>query len=249
MAFKHQIDKETFNSLHTDIQKEYSEKDGNYYLQVEGMVPQERYDEVKSKVDEFRENNVSLLKKRDELVAQIEKYGQWTPEAIADLEVKAKAGGVDESKLKELVDSEVSKRTSKMQEENEKTVNELTGNNSKMQEKLRILAVDNELKSIAVESGVRASAIPDILLRGRGVFHYENDSVVAKNEKGDIIYGKDGKTSQSMAEWLGELKQNATHLFEESTGTGGKHKSGSGAANNTEGLVGRSKMSAARSQQ
>lgn len=248
MALQHKIDKETFSTLHADVQKEYSEQGGEYYLQVEGMVPNARVDELKTKVDEFRSTNVSLLKLKDELTEKVEAFGEWTPETIKDLKVKAEAGGVDESKLKGLVDAELQKRIGKMTEEHKTEIKKLSEERDKANLQLRGLAVDNELKSISVESGVRSTAIQDILLRGRNIFHFEEGKVVAKDEKGDILYGKDGQTSQTMGEWLGELKQNAPHLFEESKGTGSKQQQrGGGAANNDDdSLRGRSKMNAAR---
>lgn len=241
MALEYTIDSETFAQLPDVIQAEYEQKDGAYYLQANGMVP-------KARLDEFRDNNIKLVKQNDEYKKHIDEYGSLTPADIADLKAKAEAGGgkVDDAQMKELVDAEVAKRVQKMNEEHNAALTAEQEARAKSDGMLSKLIIDTNVQTEALKAGVRETAVEDVLLRARSIFRVEDGRAVPY--KGDeVVYGKDGQTPQSIGEWLADQEVSAPHLFKESKGSGAprgsEHKSG-GAGDDTK-LRGIDKMNRA----
>lgn len=214
MALEYTIDKDAFDGLPEVVQKEYELKDGSYYLQANGMVP-------KARLDEFRDNNIKLVKTNDEYKKHIDAFGNLTPAELADLRAKAEAGGgqLDEDQMKELVDAEVAKRVQKMTEEHETALTAEQDARGKAEGMLSKLIIDTNVQTEAVKAGVRDTAIEDVLLRARNVFKVEDGKAVPYSEN-EIVYGKDGKTPQTINEWLADQSVSAPHLFNESKGSG-----------------------------
>ncbi len=70
-------------------------------------------------------------------------------------------------------------------------------------------------------SGVEASALPDILERAYKTYTVEdNGDLVAKDGEA-TIYGGDGSTPLAPKEWVAKLKDTAPYFFKNSTGGGG----------------------------
>lgn len=240
---KHKLSKEQHAQLDESIQALYAEKDGEFYLQVEGMVP-------KARLDEFRENNIQLLEENSELKKAAKAFDGMTAEEFAELQAKAaSAGEVDEEKLKPLVEAEVNKRTSKMKDDYEAQLKTERDSNSALGGQLGVLLIDNDVQREAIKAGVLESAVPDVILRARGTFKVKDGKAVPFNGE-EIIYGKDGSTPMGVAEWLAERADDAPHWFKASSGTGSRQQSnegkGGGAANDLHGI---NRMNAARSGQ
>ncbi|MDJ0952472.1 MAG: hypothetical protein QNJ81_02215 [Acidimicrobiia bacterium] len=184
--------------------------DGKYYLDVEGAVS-------KNKVDEFRDNNIQLRQQVEEME---KKYGNIDLEKYQELMDKA---ALDDGKKRitmDKVDDIVAERTQKMREEHQNQVNALTGNNNELKSQLDGLLIDGAVRNAAVEAKVRPGALEDVVLRANRTFKVVDGKAVAHDDKGNVIYGKDGTNPLSPAEWLGGLKTSAEHLFEVSKGGG-----------------------------
>jgi len=238
MAFKHVIDKEAFDKLSDDVKKEYEEKDGQYYLQVEGMVP-------KARLDEFRENNIKLAQDNDKLKRHVDSYGAITPAELEELRKKAETGGgeVDEEQLNTMVEERVAKRVSKMNEEHESALKAEREARGQAETTLSKLIIDTNVQTEAVKAGVRETAVEDVLLRARNIFRVENGSAVPYKDD-EIVYGKDGKTPQTIGEWLADQASTAPHLFKENKGGGATPpgKPGQGGAGQEQNVRGVSRM-------
>lgn len=180
--------------------------DGAYYLIVEGAV-------AKDKLDEFRNNNVDLMKK-------LEAFKGLDPSKVHEmLENERK---IAEKKLIDSGDIEglVNQRVSTMKSEYESKLGELTKKLETGNRQLETLLIDNSVREFASKVGVVPSAVDDVLLRAKTVFRVEDGSPVAKDSNGQTIYGKDGTSSLGIGEWLGGLKDQAPHLFGQSKGSG-----------------------------
>lgn len=203
------------------LREHYTEADGKAVLQAEGFVP-------KTKLDEFRNNNINLSKQVDDFK---NRYGNVDIEAYnAYVEEQQK---LKDKKLIEAgqVDQLVEERVDKMKSEYETQLGGYKTQTEQLQTQLAKLVVDNALTEAAAKAGVRTTALEDIMLRGRNVFRMKDGSAVPMD--GDkVIYGKDGVTPMSMPEWLGELAARAPHLFNPSNGGGaqGNHGNNGGGA-------------------
>ena len=194
-----------------DVEEKYREfyvagQDGQFYLSVEGAVAKER-------LDEFRDNNSTLQRR-------LEAFGNVDPAKIQEMiETQRK---VEEKKLIDAgdIDGLVASRVATMKAEHDRITAQLNEQLSTSNRQLETLLIDNSVREQATKLGVAATAIDDVLLRAKTVYKVENGQPVAKDDKGQTIYGKDGTSSMPIGEWIGGLKERAPHLFGASAGSG-----------------------------
>lgn len=215
---------ESLEEIAEPLREYYAEAEGKYYLQADGLTP-------KAIVNEFRENNIQLLKENDTLKATIEQFGDMTPERLKELQAAAESGGnVDEAQLEKIVNERLSKRTQKMIDDYEEKLKQERGGRESAESQLSTLLIDNGATQAAVSAGVRDSAIPDVIMRARSVFKVKEGKAIPVNGE-EIVYGKDGQTPQTMNEWLAERVNDSPHWFKEPAGGGSRHKPGASGAN------------------
>jgi hypothetical protein len=199
--------------------------DGAYYLAVEGAVD-------KSKVDEFRNTNVDLMKR-------LEAFKDLDPSKVqALLENERK---IAEKKLIDAGDIEglVAQRVAAMQADHKRQLTDLQTKYDTNQRQLETLLIDNEVRAAATKIGVAPTAVDDVLLRAKTVFKIEDGKPVAKDANGGIIYGKDGSNSLGISDWAATLKDSAPHLFMTSSGSGSGNDRGTGGGSGPKTAVGK----------
>lgn len=238
------IIKNTYNNVEDipeGMETLFTETDGVHTLTgVEGVVNKDR-------LNEFRENNIQLrkdLEAREEAVAtsgaemkliQEQMEAMKNQFAGVDLEewklIQTERKDIEEKKLIEsgevdqLIQSRVNDVLAAQQKElesqksaYEKQILGLQDDVLGYNGQLNVMLVDNELAKIAGSQGVRASAIEDLLSRGRGIFRVEDGKATAFNVEGRPMYDTDAVTPLSINKWIEGLTQTAPHLFEMSTG-------------------------------
>ena len=219
----------------------HDEATGRYNLpQVEGMV-------AKTRLDEFRDNNLGLRqevegyddkleqsamaldKMRADMTAMEEKFSgvdlnEWSDlqaerKAMADKELIDK-GDVD-TLINNRVDEVLAAQRKVLAEQKDTYESQILGLQEDLVNydgQLNVMVVDNELAKIAGQHGVRASAMEDLMSRGRSVFRVQDGNAVAFQEDGRQMYMEDAVTPLSIDGWIEGLTSNAPHLFEASTG-------------------------------
>lgn len=201
---------EDINSIDESMRDLYVESDGAFVLNVDGMVD-------KTKLNEFRDNNVTLMKKISDLES---KYDGIDLEEYSTLKAKAQKQRdkkmIDAGKVDELVEE----RVTAMRAEYDTQINDLTTKNESANRQLETLLIDNELRSAAAKAGVTSEAVDDVLLRGRAAFKLVDGQAMPHDTTGSVIYGKDGTTPMSVNDWVKNLSQSASHLFTSSQGSG-----------------------------
>ena len=216
---------DSIEDLPEALREFYAEKDGKFQLSVDGMTS-------KDKLDEFRTNNVDLLKQLKDMKG---KYGNIDMEKYQELMLAEQ-----ENKDKEMIDAGkidelLEERTKRMREELQGTNDELTGNNQKLTARLEKLVIDNAARDAAIKAGVVPTAVNDVLSRVRGTFSLDGDDAMPKDSEGNVIYGSDGSTPLSIADWVTGLQKEAPHLFPASSGGGSQHNSGGQGSSKTMG--------------
>jgi len=203
--------------------------DGAYYLEVEGAVD-------KSKLDEFRNNNIDLAKR-------LEAFKDMDPAKVQEMLDNERK--IAEKKLIDAGDIEglVNQRISAMKADHDKVINTLNGQLTVSNRQLETLLIDNSVREVAAKIGVVPSAVDDVLLRAKTVFKVEGGAPVAKDSAGNTIYGKDGTSSLGIGDWVGGLKEQAPHLFGTSAGSGAQNR-GPGNINGNQKLSPAQKISA-----
>lgn len=188
------------------IRSMYKQEGDEFVLDVEGAVD-------KTKIDEFRTNNIALQQQLDKLKdVDPVKYRE-----LMDLDRKVKEKQLIEAgKVDEVVNLRVESMRTELTTQITEKDNALTVANKQ----LAILMIDRQVQAEAVKLGILPTAMDDILLRARTVYTMENGVPVPKSQDGKVIYGKDGSTPMPMNEWVLSLKKAAPHLFAGSSGSG-----------------------------
>lgn len=191
---------------------------------------------TKAKLDEFREKNISQSKGLEAVSAKLSNYVSTYGE-IEDFEEAGKeletmretAQRVEDGKLKQSgdVEAEIEKRTKSMKgdferrlQESEKARAAAEAKAKETEGKFRSTIVDHHVTAAIIrpDSGVNQDALPDILNRARSVFRVNDDGKLVAMDGDAVIYGADGATPMTPAEWLGQLKESAPYFFKGSTG-------------------------------
>jgi hypothetical protein len=200
----------------------YEEKGGKFHLKLtDEVVP-------KSQVTEFRNNNINLLKEKEELAAKLGKFDGVDMEAY-NKALKAAQDAADNKLLDAgKVDEVVDKRTERMRADFEgqtaalnTRIEALTGDKDKLTGQLSNVLIDSQIQQAINEVGKpRAGATQDILSRGRSLFKLIEGKPVPVGVDGNPIFGKDGKAPMTFTEWATGLKESAGFLFDSASGGG-----------------------------
>lgn len=220
---KYQI--ESLDEVAEPVREHYKEATVNgktvFLLDTQGLVP-------KSKLDEFRTNNIGLQKRIEEFESR---FGDVTlsREELADLITKREQYQNFQAKGKDQVEELVKQRVTAFQTEHEKQVKILREDNDRLGTKLAEITIDQAAISSGTKRGLKPTAILDLTARARSVFRLKDGVPVAYDADGKTLrYGKDA-TPLTLDEWVDGLAAEAPHLFAESSG-GGASGNGSGGA-------------------
>jgi hypothetical protein len=222
MALKFRYEKQE------DVPKEhetlYKEVNGAWILEVEGVVPLERANELSSKVNEFRKTNGELTAK----LAAFDGKKVLTEEEHKELiEAKEK---LEKGHKPEELEALVEKRTANMRKAHASELasaraiaEEATTKHKKTFRELETTRVQATLAQVVSEVGTPAKgALQDINSRAAGVFRLNDDgNIVAMKDDGEEVMGTDGKPL-TMKEFVTNLTKEAPYLFERSNGSGSK---------------------------
>jgi len=212
MPLKYEV--ESVESLPEEVKGLYVQDGEKFVLDVEGVVP-------KQKLDEFRNNNVELMKK-------LEDFKGIDPKEYTSLkELKQK---VDESKLVEAgkVDEAVQARVSTLKEEYETKLQERESRLTQAERQLESTLLSSQIQRLAVKHGAEEGAMDDVMLRAQTVFRLIDGELTPLDSKGQVIYGRNGTDPMSGEEWMKGLIKTAPHLFKASVGGGAKNNGGNG---------------------
>lgn len=236
MALQREL--ESLDGLPEAVVEHYTQDQtsGKFVLAVDGMVP-------KAKLDEFRANNTDLFKKIQDKEREMnelrDSYGM-APEEVATIRQT-----LESYKDKKVLDDEgiealLEKRLATLKSEQageikvrEKRIDELSRDREHWAAKYQRTVIDRELKDAALATGVRPTALTDVVLRGSGMWHLDDSGrIVAKDAQGDLMYGADSVSLLSPKEWMeSSLREAAPHFFEPSGGGGANGGGGPGGTN------------------
>ncbi len=189
----------------------YVERDGAWVLDVDGAVD-------KAKLDEFRTNNVALLKQVDDLR---QRFAGIDPDEVRKLaEEKRRLEEQQQLKAGE-VEKVVENRLKSARSEWDKQFSTVASERDALNARLATIQIDQAVVSEATRRGLRATAIPDITARARQTFRLVNGVPQALEADGQTArVGKDGLSPLSLAEWIEAQVSEAPHLFESNAGSG-----------------------------
>lgn len=193
----------------------YVEQNGEFVLPIEGMVSKDR-------LDEFRTNNVELKRQIDELTAKFEGIDPDEYRTLSDKAERERTKKlIDAGKVDEIVNERVGAAKAGFDKERET----LSQTNATLNKQLEGLLIDNAVRDAAAKSGVRPTAVDDVLLRSRQVFKVLDGVAVAFDGEKQL-YGNTGDPLTVPEYISGKLAESAPHLFEPSQGSGSRQAQG-----------------------
>jgi hypothetical protein len=211
------------NEVPAELQSIYVERDGEFSLDVEGVVD-------KSKLEEFRANNIALS---NQIAEHKKRFEGIDPDEFKKLaEDKRKLEEAQQLKGGE-IDKVVENRLKNARAEWDKQFNVMTSERDSLHTRLTAIQIDQGVITVATKKGLRPTAIPDITARARTVFKLVDGVPRAYEGDGQTVrVGKDGITPMTLDEWVDQQVADAPHLFESSAGSGAAGNGSGGAGNN-----------------
>lgn len=223
---------ETLDGVPEPLKEHYvkSDETNKFVLAVDGVVP-------KAKLDEFRGNNITLVKERDALQNTLKAFGDLTPERA--LEMSKTLESIKDKKVldDEGVEALIQKRLEKLNEDHESQIrgkdnliNNLNQRTDTAERRFRALVINQAVADAALKAGVKPQAITDVLLRAQQIWTLDDKERPVAKLNGEVQYGRDGASPMTPLEWLEGLKEDAPHFFESSGGGGASGANGAGGA-------------------
>lgn len=202
------------------------EKDGAYVVDVV----------EKTKLEEFRTNNISLARERDELKNKVSTYASLIgddPDTFkGELEeLRTTHQQVKDGKLKgtDAVEAEVTRRVASVKEGYDAQIKTLSTERDRERQgrealdaRLRRSIIDSAVTQaiLASDSGINPATTPDILSRAYKLFTVNEKEELVPKQGDAVIYGSDGATPMSVKEWLQKLQVEAPYFSLQSAGGG-----------------------------
>lgn len=136
-----------------------------------------------------------------------------------------KAGQDEETRLiaEGKIDQVLEKRTERLRTDTAKQLDAANARAAAAEDRAnrfdqKVLA--DSIRSAALKTGALPEATEDIILRARSTFKLNENGDAVAYDGNEPIYGKDGKTPLTLAEWAESLKETAPHLWPRPTGGG-----------------------------
>lgn len=235
MALKSKV--ENLETIPEAVRSFYEQgQDKHFYLQVEGMEP-------KAKLDEFRTNNIKLMKDLENF-KDVDPVEYRTLKSRTDDDFKKAVTAATTALATDQIEAAVTTRTKKMTEEHGVLVQGLTQKLTANEQLLSVAMIDNSVRAEAAKVGAYDTAFDDLVLRARSTFKLADMQVVAFDGKGEKLYDKDGQSPLSVTSWLKDLKKSAPHLFKGMEGGGAGGSGGQSHTGDTSKMTPAQKISA-----
>lgn len=229
MALKYQLATQAdVDALPEPQRALYAEREGKFVLDVEGVVPEAKFNEQRTKLEEFRDRNRELHTKATEADALRVKLAEF--DGIDAADARALKSGLEKKgvkkvdELESLISDAIAKAIGPVQQnlESEKKARE------EAQQRADREAFRSQIGSVARGKGVREKAVDYVVTRAEDTFALKDGRLVAKDGK----FSQDDPTRPlSPDEWLARLAKDEDVLFEASSGSGANgSKSTNGAA-------------------
>lgn len=207
---------DSLDGLNDALKTEYEkQEDGTFRLKVEGEIPEVA--ELKGKLKEFRDNNITLLKEKEDNLKKLEKVADIDPakyksalEELTELKSKKSADPKDiDAKIRVEVAAVKQALQEEVQKERQARLDAEQG--------LKRRDLEGKLRDVGTRLKVAPKAMSDFLARGLNVFGL--DGLAREGEK--QLYSEEKPTEPlGMEEWGKMMLNDAPHLFEASSGGG-----------------------------
>jgi hypothetical protein len=216
---------DTLEELPEAIHEYYEETEGGtFVLAIDGVPPQ-----AQKKVAEFRDNNIQLSNQIKDMEERMKTYDGLDPdkarEALDRLRAMEEKEMIEKGDVESLVHQKLEEERrnyAKQIEQLRKSKDEIEQQSKTYRTQLANTVIENRVMQAVQEVATpHQTALTDILSRAKSQWRLGDDGeLYAVDESGSRIYNKAGDEPISTHEWSKNLSQNASHLFQNSQGTG-----------------------------
>lgn len=185
---------------------------GGYYLQTDD----DSLKQVKSKISEFRANNIQLTREKEELQKRLSAFDDLDPDQIREA-LKAQQQ-VQESELlpRAEIDKHLQKRLEQERKAYETQISEVTEQRQRLNEELSAMKIEKLVtESINRIGQLQKGALSDVLRRARMEIEVKDNEVLER----------DSGLSLDPNQWARDLYKNCPYFFAANTGIGAKGSS------------------------
>lgn len=223
----------------------YVQKDGKYHLDVDGLPDTSTLEKTLKTVRAERENFERELKDIRNKFSGIKDPDQ-VRKLLEQIESDEEAALIASGKVSEVVQKRTEKHMAAMQAKVDAALAQEQAAIKKANVFTeRVLKGQVAQEAMALE--VFDKALDDVWLRAKAIFVLDDEgAAVAKDSKGEVILGKDGKTPFTINEWMTELKEKAPHLFKNVNSGGGTRKPRESGKSSEDALPARERLRIAR---
>lgn len=197
----------------------YEKTDDGYTLTIDDS-------DYKTKLNEFRTNNITLSKAIEKLKADAAKVKDIDPVKYKTLQEKVAEFEDKELLDKGNVDELLEQRTERMRQEYADKMTKLSESSEAAETTAKDLKqqLDNIMVSDAVTRALNDTtetnkgAVSYIQARAATIWKIGDKGLEARDAEGNLKYGKDGKEPLVLKEWINELEKESPFLFKPNTG-------------------------------
>jgi hypothetical protein len=204
---------ENLDGIEESLKAAYTEKEGKFYLNVEGYNPKE--------VETLRTTIARVKDEKKEALARIaeleDKFGSLPDDFDIDQYIAGKdVNGDVEKKLKDQKD--------RLEAVHQKAMDKVTGERDVLKGRLDKVVVDNALNAAIAEAGVAAPFAPAVraMFKDKVKVEYEGEEVIATLDNMPVI--------EQLKTWAG-TDQGKHYIAAPANGGGGSGGNGGGGGN------------------
>jgi hypothetical protein len=223
MSLKAVLSKAEVDALAEPIRKEYTEKDGQFVLAVEGYDDPKEVAELKRKHAEFRDNNKKLFQENEALRPLKERYEGIDPDKYKTMESeieKLRGKGVKSADdMSAIIQAEIAKATKPIQDKLDAEAKV----RADAQQKLIDQEFEKQITDIAVKAGVRQQAVSLIIPKAKAAFEFKDNGIVPRD---GVKHPTEPHKDLTPSDWLTELAKSDAYLFAASEGSGAEGNKG-----------------------
>lgn len=193
---------------------------------LESEPVRNRISSVESERDKLVENNKKLLGQNKKAQARAQEFEQLIQSAADNKEFELlKNGELTAQQLRDKWRQEERQAIQPELEAWEQKYSEAEKRNAELMENMKRQTLDNEIgKAALAHQSFRKTALSHLKKAASEIWNVEEDgSLVARDEKGNVIFGKNGKPITS-SEWFESLPDNPDyqHYFDFPQGSGAR---------------------------
>ncbi|MDB6053759.1 MAG: hypothetical protein JWN25_1282 [Verrucomicrobiales bacterium] len=212
----------TASEIPNEIKAFYVEQNGAWILDAEGAVD-------KSRLDEFRNNNLALSQEVQTLKARFEGIDPANYKALAERDA---ARAEQELLQKGEFQTVLEQKTQALKGELNSRIKQAEVERDQLRNRLEEIQIDQAVTAAATQRGLRPSAMTDLLNRARASMELREGKVNIRTSDGQGIQINGDGTPMTLEQWTDQLQQAAPHLFEPNFGSGAPNHSSGGAVRN-----------------